>query len=215
MGKASRKKAERHTPQPWTSFEPVPLNTAVASEGWEECWLNSRYTILLRRVPAPGIEGKVTWLSIKRNDRDAMLGRDWRDLQRIKNTLCGEELEACEIFPAESRLVDTSNQYHLFVLPEGCGFPFGYSQRAVADQGRFGAKQRSFEKGQTPEDTLTDEQVEAYFKERPDRDPRNPANLFPLALGPDTPPDDAFFRQISKGGFEGLRSVLEKHDPKG
>jgi len=71
------------------------------------------------------------WLSIVRRDRSAC--HDWRDLQRIKNELCGEEREAVELHPAESRLVDTNNQYHLFVLPEGVVVPLGYAERDVSD----------------------------------------------------------------------------------
>lgn len=57
--------------------------------------------------------------------------RDWRDLQRIKNQLAGPEREAVELYPAESRLVDTANQYWLWVLPEGESFPFGFTERVV------------------------------------------------------------------------------------
>jgi hypothetical protein len=51
-------------------------------------------------------------LSIKRHDKEAF--HDWRVFQRIKNAILGEEWEGVEIYPAESRLVDTCNQYHLF-----------------------------------------------------------------------------------------------------
>ena len=54
------------------------------------------------------LKGEVTYLSIKRNDKEAI--RDWRDLQEIKNILVGEENEGVEVFPAESRLVGTSIQ---------------------------------------------------------------------------------------------------------
>jgi len=50
-------------------------------------------------------------LSIKRLDKHPV--RDWRHFQRIKNELIGEENEAVELYPAQSRLVDTTNQYHL------------------------------------------------------------------------------------------------------
>ena len=65
--------------------------------------------------------------------RDRSATHDWRHLQRIKNELCGPEREAIELYPAESRLVDTNNQYHLFVLPEGFTMPLGYAERDVAD----------------------------------------------------------------------------------
>lgn len=87
----------------------------------------------------------LTWLAIVRIDREAI--HDWRDIQRIKNELMGPEREACELYPAESRLVDTNNQFHLFVLPEGASFPFGYDERDVSDCIAPGTKhkQRPFE----------------------------------------------------------------------
>lgn len=74
---------------------------------------------------------EVTWLSIKRRDKEWI--HDWRDLQRIKNEICGEEREAFEIYPAESRMNDTANQYHLWVLAPGMLMPVGYTDRSVID----------------------------------------------------------------------------------
>jgi hypothetical protein len=85
----------------------------------------------------------VTWLAIVRVDRQPV--DDWRDKQRIKNELCGPQREAIELYPAESRLVDTNNQAHLYVLPEGQCFPFGYIERDVSDVTVGVNKQRSFE----------------------------------------------------------------------
>src|SRR5690348_14199677 len=48
-------------------------------------------------------------LSIRRHDGEPC--NNWRDLQQIKNELVGPEFEAVELFPAESRLIDTCNQY--------------------------------------------------------------------------------------------------------
>jgi hypothetical protein len=55
---------------------------------------------------------ETTYLSIKRNDREPL--GDWRAKQRIKNAVLGDQWEAVELYPQEDRLVDTSNQYHLF-----------------------------------------------------------------------------------------------------
>lgn len=98
---------------------------------------NSRYTVLVRDVPhtevTPGRSWpRMVWLSIRRNDRGPV--RNWRDLQRIKNELVGPENEGVELFPAESRLADTANQYHLWVLAQpGILFPFGMRGRCVCD----------------------------------------------------------------------------------
>ncbi len=53
----------------------------------------------------------------------------WRDFQCIKNELVGPEHEGVELHPAESRLVDTVDQYHLWVAvdPE-YRFAFGFTE---------------------------------------------------------------------------------------
>ena len=89
----------------------------------------------------------LVWLSIKRIDREPI--HDWRELQDIKNALVGPECEAVELYPAESRLTDTANQYHLWCItdPE-IRWPFGYRARELAspeEAARNGAKQRAFE----------------------------------------------------------------------
>jgi hypothetical protein len=102
-------------------------------------WINLTYQVLV--VPW----GAWTQLSIKRIDQEPV--RDWRDLQRIKNELIGPEYDAVELFPAESRLVDTANQYHLWCSRDPAfRFPFGYFERMVAEGlwENLGAMQRPF-----------------------------------------------------------------------
>ncbi len=97
----------------------------------------------------------VTHLSIKRNDRGPI--HDWRDFQIIKNTFCGDDAEGVEIYPAESRLVDTSNQYHLWVFPPGDHLPLGFNDGRLVTAAKFGsAKQRPFEV--EPQDSPSDEE---------------------------------------------------------
>ena len=126
----------------------------------DEIWLNDKYQAAVRRRTGPGPfdtteecvigfsdeVGEVTWLSIKRLDKGPQ--RDWRDLQRIKNDIVGPEADAVEIYPAESRLMDTANQTHLFAFHNE--FPVGFTQRVVrgADQTLgLGGKQREPESG--------------------------------------------------------------------
>ncbi len=53
---------------------------------------------------------------------------NWNHLQQIKSELIGPEHEAVQLFPAESRLINTTNEYHLWVHPTpGYRFPFGFS----------------------------------------------------------------------------------------
>ena len=122
----------------------------------DEIWVNNLYQVNIRRRTGPGFfdntkevyngfpkeNGEVVWLSIKRLDKDPI--HDWRDLQRIKNEVMGEEAEAIEIYPAESRKMDVANQYHLFAFTTQ--IPIGFLGRAVESSAKaeqVGAKQRA------------------------------------------------------------------------
>jgi hypothetical protein len=105
----------------------------------DELWMNDTFTVsVFHDSYSPG-KGwpKLVHLSIRRNDREAV--HDWRLLQEVKNMLVGPECEAVELYPAESRLVDTANQYHLFAIEEPfVRFPFGMTKRVVDDDLNIG-----------------------------------------------------------------------------
>ncbi len=72
-------------------------------------------------------------LSIVRLDGGSC--NEWRHLQQIKNEIVGHHCEGVELFPSEERLVDTVNEYHLWVHPDpNYRFPFGFGQRFVLDE---------------------------------------------------------------------------------
>ena len=107
----------------------------------DRVFLNDTYQVNIDDAPAHNFPFALTHLSIKRRDKQSI--HDWRDLQQIKNALCGPEREAFEIYPAESRKVDSANQYHLWVCPEGVQIPCGWIERLVTDEpGMAGAVQR-------------------------------------------------------------------------
>ncbi|MEI9897687.1 MAG: hypothetical protein WDN28_28470 [Chthoniobacter sp.] len=90
-------------------------------------FVNDVYSVRMRDA-APFVQLDITRF-------DGRPCTSWREFQQIKNELVGPECEAVELFPAESRLVDTSNQYHLWVNPDpNYRFPFGYSRRVVLDE---------------------------------------------------------------------------------
>jgi len=98
------------------------LAALAREEAASEFWINDIYQVK-RELIDP--EYKIIHLNIRRRDGAAIL-RDWRHFQCIKNELIGEECEAIELYPAESRLVDTSNKYHLVgVADPAFRFPFG------------------------------------------------------------------------------------------
>jgi hypothetical protein len=78
-------------------------------------------------------DSNIIHLSIKRIDKEPI--HDWRDLQEIKNIFLGTESEAVELYPAESRLIDSANQYHLWSFIDDNGnpikFDFGWKARLV------------------------------------------------------------------------------------
>lgn len=115
------------------------VRSAMKSDLNAECWASTQYTVLVKRNCEVFADGwpAMDWLSIRRDDRAPV--RDWRHMQEIKNQLCGPEREGVELFPAESRLVDQANQYHLWVTRDGDGiknfaWPFGFfNGRQVLD----------------------------------------------------------------------------------
>jgi len=103
----------------------------------EVLYKSEHYQVAIDKTPTHGFRGMIIWhLSIKRNDKEPIM--DWRDLQDIKNKLVGPEYEAMQLFPAESRCVDSANQYHLWALmKEGATrqpmIPVGWTTRFVED----------------------------------------------------------------------------------
>jgi len=111
-----------------------------------EVWGNSIYSAFITRDDA----GNVRHISYHRRDRKA--ARDWRDTQRLKNDIAGAECEAIELYPAQSRVLDTANEYHLFVFPPGVILPFGWNAQQIAEAeadiaeaGDIGGTQRPFD----------------------------------------------------------------------
>jgi hypothetical protein len=81
-------------------------------------------------------------LVIHRHDWEACV--DWREFQQIKNELVGPECEAMDLYPAESRLVDTSNAYHLWVHRDPTfRFPVGHHHRMLTSTALGFEKQRA------------------------------------------------------------------------
>ena len=102
--------------------------TIRAQQTDEEVYINDVYQVAVKR------HDRIVHLSIKRRDRKPV--HAWRDLQEIKNQIVGEECEGIELYPAESRKVDTACQYHLWVITDTeYRFPLGFnSGRLVSEE---------------------------------------------------------------------------------
>jgi hypothetical protein len=125
---------------------PQQLRRLFEAQKNDVIYLSEHYQVAIDKHVEHGFPGQMIWhLSIKRIDKEPIM--DWRDLQTIKNQLAGPEIEAIQVFPAESRLVDTSNQYHLWAFMKTGGkravrLPIGWNVRMVTDKPGGNAKQR-------------------------------------------------------------------------
>jgi len=98
----------------------------------DDHYRNDIYHVILRRMPMQSnMSGPdMIHISVKRHDQEAIF--DWRDMQRIKNQLLSDEHEAVQLFPAESRMVDTANQYHMWAYDDvDFRWPIGWDEGVV------------------------------------------------------------------------------------
>lgn len=144
----TRRERDKLRNPPWTKFQeaaPLPnpeVPQYLIDEELEDAVIfkNSRYQVLMKKIMTE-MFGEVYSLSIRRLDRQPI--HDWRDLQRIKNELVHPECDGFEMYPAESRLVDTANQYYIWVLADKTKrIPVGFTSRAVDGESKLGAVQR-------------------------------------------------------------------------
>jgi hypothetical protein len=118
MPKAKLTPEEIRSQYPSVQQPPEYWRQAAESLNANEYWRNDTYLVMVLRSP------DVTRVSINRHDKQPI--RNWEDFQAIKNQILGPEAEAAELYPAESRLVNQGNQYHLWCInTPGFQFPFG------------------------------------------------------------------------------------------
>ena len=122
------------------------LKDSAKADAGAEVWINDVYQVLMKDAHAADMALHDTappawYLSIKRIDQEPICS--WRDIQEIKNQLVGPDNDGFMLYPSEQRVVDTANQYHLFVMKDtGLVIPFGFnSGRWVTDTATLGAKQ--------------------------------------------------------------------------
>lgn len=113
----------------------------------QETYTNDLYVVQISRDAnhgfGPSLEDGMFELTIRKQDRSD--GLDWRHVQLIKNQLVDPECEMVELYPAESRLRDSANQYWFYGFNNPkVRFPFGMFGRVVNDTGGINSKQRKF-----------------------------------------------------------------------
>lgn len=108
----------------------MPENQARARVEWmksQEVFVNNLY-----QVNVEPLSNDMAHIIIRRLDKQPV--HNWQHFQQIKNDILGDECEAVEIYPPESKLVDAKHHYHLwgFTKP-GRTLGLGFTDRQIAD----------------------------------------------------------------------------------
>lgn len=119
----------------------VPLHEAIrmASQILSEAtYRNDKYQVSVGGPFDVGAPGWPPMLHLTITPLNGEPVHSWGDLQQIKNEICGDEAEAIEVYPAESRKVDMGHTYHLWVF-NSAGFrvPVGWVTRMVKGEGEY------------------------------------------------------------------------------
>lgn len=101
---------------------------------------NDYYSVIVRKERLFG----QTFYQLSIINADQSAHRDWREFQQIKNELCGEEAEGIELYPAESRKLDPSNMFLVYVFKNELPIKIGKFIRSVLSPEESIAPQRDF-----------------------------------------------------------------------
>jgi len=131
---------DRDAKLPEDYWEPLwpgkPINNEykhVDGNATADTWCNEKCQVYVYDYPP--LEGwpPIIEMSLKLNSREPW--RDWRDFYRIKSELCGTKCWAIEVYPAQDALVDSCNQYHMFVFPPDVAWPIRLHQAKITSYG--------------------------------------------------------------------------------
>lgn len=96
----------------------------------DQHYQNSHFRCVVRDSYNMSLQNTMRHVSVIRIDNQPI--DSWRDMQAIKNIFIGPKCEAVQLYPAEDRCVDVSNQYHLWgVLSSDFQWPVGWSEGRV------------------------------------------------------------------------------------
>ena len=101
--------------------DPMPIESI-------EAWINTFYRVEVFRDGAEIIRCLKIYAADEVYDPgngDMRFRHNWEHMQQIKNDIAGEDAECFEVYPAQSRVVNTDNVYWLFVMPPGQRLPVG------------------------------------------------------------------------------------------
>jgi hypothetical protein len=173
-----------------------------------EHWTNDDYWVVLdkecRGERYKTLLGHPLWhLTITR--RDEQPDRNWQMFQIIKNEIVGQEYEAVELYPAQSRLMDVANKYHLWVLaPKEANenpphFPIGMKKHGPVNLNTLIISERTIQRIRE----FTEEERKKLAKSFEDQN----VLIFPEALHDEVEKE---FSEMEYG--QGIREYVAKHE---
>lgn len=80
-----------------------------------KCWMSNDYLAVLYEQRYDGNK-RLTVNSTRGNGKSFRDGITWDELYRIKNECLGEDVWCIESYPSADKLVNVSNQRHLFIV---------------------------------------------------------------------------------------------------
>jgi hypothetical protein len=117
LGRAERRRVMREEGRTKEWIKKPSPKELKQGDGWfgemDRVWINDKYCVMTRTIQTEW--GQVDHACIRNVSSTDI---PWKEKQRIKNELWGEEYTAVEVFPKESELVDAANMYHLWVFKE-------------------------------------------------------------------------------------------------
>lgn len=110
--------AKKEFKKPVTKFEKVDLMSArFVPNGMTRAFRNTRYTVMVYDN-SPTSKGNAIRVMVQKHDDTPILFH-WREMQKIKNEIFGEEVTAIEYYPSQSNLIDDHNIYWFWIFPSG------------------------------------------------------------------------------------------------
>lgn len=121
MRRASEREGQRRQKQPWNAFQDVTRESFSRARllrgenAWvpDQVWANNKYIVQLLKDNKVYLDHRWDKIMVRRCDSQPIFS--WQDMQRIKNEIFGEETEAIQFLPKQSKLVDEANLYWFFI----------------------------------------------------------------------------------------------------
>ena len=79
----------------------------------DEVWGSSQYTVTVHYLD----DNRDGFVEVGIHNYHRTTHVPWRHIQQIKNEVFGPDREAVQLFPAEDRLLDSANEYWIYVYP--------------------------------------------------------------------------------------------------